>query len=419
MAAALVEIGALAAMAWWPGATLPWTAFGLFTVAVAAYGAGAWSVNRGAGSLVGVWAAGLLARVVLLPAEPALSDDFWRYLWDGYVQLRGINPYLYAPAAPTLEAFQTSWHALINNPTVPTIYPPVAQAVFLLAAWTGTGILGLKVVWTLADILTGVLLVRAAGIRGRRRKLTLVLYLWSPLLLVESAWNGHLEALGLVGLAGILAYRGHPLRSGLAAAWATLVKVAPLAAIPALASRLGTRFVLAFAAATALLAAPYVGAGTRMFSGLGTYAEHWRFNEGLFAVIAWLVPGPIAPRVVAGLLVLAVAVWATYRRFSASRALLAILGVGLLLSPTLHPWYALWVLPMAALTRQASWLALTCTSFVGYWGLSTYQDTGVWPQPLWGRLILWGPTLLLLVLESGARLGKALQDSRQTKSDVA
>lgn len=52
MAAALVEVGALAAMAWWPGATLPRTTFGLFTISVAAYGAGIWSVQRGAGSML-------------------------------------------------------------------------------------------------------------------------------------------------------------------------------------------------------------------------------------------------------------------------------------------------------------------------------------------------------------------------------
>ena len=51
------------------------------------------------GILPWIWAVAIGLRVVVLPSEPSLTDDFWRYLWDGHVQRAGMNPYLFAPGA--------------------------------------------------------------------------------------------------------------------------------------------------------------------------------------------------------------------------------------------------------------------------------------------------------------------------------
>jgi hypothetical protein len=96
-----------------------------------------------------------------------------------------------------------------------------------------------------------------------------------------------------------------------------------------------------------------------------------------------------------------------------------VVGSALVLSPSLTPAYALWILPVAALGRRRSWILLTGTAFAGYWGVWTYQATGVWPQPLWSRLLLWGPPLLLLFLEAAARLGETLQERRESESTLA
>ena len=432
------------ALAWWPGHGMPLPGLALFAGAFAAYALAATRAGRARGvgarhEIILIWGVAVALRLAVLPVPPELTDDGWRYLWDGHVQMQGINPYLHAPADPALDGVATPWRHRINNPDVPTIYPPVAQLAFLLVAAVGGAVVQLKLLWIGLDLAAGWLLARAAGASGRSRRLTLVLYLWSPLLVVETAWNAHLEVLGLVGIAAVLALAGpdregvddperrertpDPVGAGVGLAWASLTKLAPLAALPPLARRLGPRFVAAAVGFAALAYLPYAAAGERLLAGLGAYARHWRFNELGFALVETVVPGAAAPRVVVAGVVGAVVVMATVRGFGPGRALLWILGAGLILSPTLHPWYALWILPVAALRRSVPWLLFTGTAFIGYLGLDTYQDTGVWPQPLWGRLVLWLPVLALLAV--GAVRGHvpvapdAAGDVREAEPEVA
>lgn len=72
----------------------------------------------------------LLFRVTLLVAPPSLSDDIYRYLWDSRVQLHGINPYAYPPAAEELEPLRGPDYEGINHKTLRTLYPPAAQLFF-------------------------------------------------------------------------------------------------------------------------------------------------------------------------------------------------------------------------------------------------------------------------------------------------
>ena len=441
MAMGAVECVLLATTAWWPGRGFPFPGLGLVGGAFLAYALAARATGRaGHGSaadleeapmasadaarppstgasdalrsdraaLMIVWGWAVAVRLILLPLAPELTDDFYRYLWDGHVQLQGVNPYLHAPGDPALEALRTPWHGLINNPSVSTIYPPLAQVVFLLNALLGGTILGLKVVWLGLDLLTAWLLSRVAARSGRDPLGVLTLYLWSPLLILETAWNGHLETLGLVFVALLLYVGAHPVRVGLALGFATLAKFAPAAALPPLWRRYGWRAVLAFGLTLAVLYLPYAAAGSMLWGGLSTFAEHWRFQEGAFAVIEWVVPGPRAPRVVAGLIVLGVVGWTALRSYDAERSLFWILGAGLLLSHTIHPWYVLWALPFAALRRSRAWILLSGLVFLGYWGLETYHTQGVWPQPVWARLLLWTPVFALLAYDARRGTGRGV-----------
>ena len=76
-----------------------------------------------------ILAVALALRLMFLFAPPQLSDDIYRYLWDGNNLLRGVNPYAAAPAEipppPALKAV----HSWINHPEYVTIYPPAAQLV--------------------------------------------------------------------------------------------------------------------------------------------------------------------------------------------------------------------------------------------------------------------------------------------------
>ncbi|HEY7812987.1 MAG TPA: hypothetical protein VIC62_07090, partial [Nakamurella sp.] len=95
---------------------------------------------------------GIALQAAAVSAPPQYSTDSYRYIWDGRVQAAGIDPYQYVPAATQLTGLRndflfypgaqycfgshpaaelTAGCTRINRPTVPTIYPPVAEAYFL------------------------------------------------------------------------------------------------------------------------------------------------------------------------------------------------------------------------------------------------------------------------------------------------
>ena len=75
-----------------------------------------------------------------------------------------------------------------------------------------------------------------------------------------------------------------------------------------------------------------------------------------------------------------------------------VLGAILLLTPALHPWYALWLLPSAALGRRAAWLALAALVPLGYMPLVGWLNGDPWRDPIWTRALEHGACLVLLVI---------------------
>jgi alpha-1,6-mannosyltransferase len=419
-----VQVIALAALGWWTRADFPFPGLALFGAAFVAYAAAAWRADNDIDHRLLIWVFAIGMRLVLVPLTPELSDDIYRYLWDGHVQLSGMNPYIHEPAADALAHLRTPYHGLINNPTVPTIYPPLTQMAFLLIALAGSSLLAAKILWLACDVATAAVLVRIARRTGRNEQRVLLLYLWSPLLVVEVAWSGHLEPLGMLMMAlailfasGINDAPGDAgvapgdagvapdlpwarLGAGTALALAALTKFAPAAALPALLRRAGWRPLVGFGLASVLLYLPYVSAGGDLFTGLRTYSEHWWFMKGPFVVIESVTGDPlIARRVMAGIMI-GIIGWTAARRFDLERALLWVLGAGMILTPTLHPWYVLWMLPMAALRSSRPWILLSGLAFIGYCGLGAYQEIGEWPQPGLARAAMWLPFLALLAFDS-------------------
>ncbi len=362
---------------------------------------------------------GLLFRAILIPEPPSLSDDYFRYLWDGLVQLRGINPYRYAPIDPALAGFDEALRARVNHPQVPTLYPPLAQLSFLLTAVVSGDPLALKTLWLICDL--GVAALLFALLPRERRLAAWTVYWWSPLVIVEVAWNAHLDLLGVLPLMGAL-WLGARGRSrgaandarveassqatlarsagvGLALAGAALVKYFPVALLPAATRRTGPRCAAAFVLAMAAFYLPYAGAGPRLFEGLVTYSASWRFNDGMFGVMAWGLGSELAAKMVGAVVILAIVVQSVRDDWSLTRTAFWVTGALIALSPTVHPWYLLWMVPLVALRPNRAWLYLSGSVFLAYYGLARYRELGVWPEPWWLKLLIYGPFLVLLVVD--------------------
>jgi hypothetical protein len=326
-----------------------------------------------------VLTAAVVMRALAFAAPPLLSSDIYRYVWDGRVQLAGINPYRYLPDAPELAFLRDATvYPLINRADyAPTIYPPAAEALFAVAAVIAPGLYGMKAMMTAFDALAIVALLRLLRLAGRDRAEVLI-YAWLPLPVWEFVGNGHIDgaAAGLLALALLVAAYGRAARTGVMLGVAALTKFLPAVVLPAFWRVRDWRLLVAFVLSVGVLYAPYIGIGRRVLGYLGGYVGEEKIGHGggifLLEVLARVVP---LPRwAVAGYAAVALAVLAALAaRFvfatslpaaPGARAVLqarhaAILGAVLLAALSPHyPWYFGWLAPLACVAPLASvaWL---------------------------------------------------------------
>ena len=392
-----------ATLAFWGGYHEdPFAAVALILVAAALY-LGSVTVSRGLDGRMVVGSAiafALIYRALLFFEPPFLSDDYFRYLWDGFVQTKGINPFRYAPADSALAGLDDALRGRVNHPDVPTIYPPFTQLLFLLVAALNGGWLGLKAAWLACDALIAVLIFKLSP--ERRRFQSWLIYAWSPLVIIEVAWNAHLDLLGVLPLIAAIWLGGRvarPLAAGFALALSANVKYFAAALLPAEARKAPLQAIGAFLVLTLALYLPYLGAGSRLFTGLGTFVERWTFNAGAFELLLIAVRSPTAAKAAAAAVILAIVAWSARARWPLERTAFWVTGSIIMLSPTVHPWYLLWMVPLIALRPSRAWLYLTSSVFLAYYGLGIYRAEGYWPEPLWLKLAIWGPFYLMLLQE--------------------
>ncbi|MFT5683324.1 MAG: hypothetical protein ACI8RZ_004255 [Myxococcota bacterium] len=325
-----------------------------------------------------VFAAALLVRGILLSSPPTLSDDLFRYLWEGRASLSGGNPYLTPPADPSWPA--DAIRALVNHPTVSSIYPPLAQWLFAALGSIFYDPLSIKGFMGLCDALVAGVLASILAGRGRSMAGAWI-YALHPLAAVESAGSGHLEAAAL--LCVVLAIRAWD-RGGSGAVWAGIganLKLLPAAVMVTLLRR-NPRRIGVVAVITLAALWPFLDAGALLGRGLSTYAEHWSFNASLFGLFEWMFDEHARPiTMVCGA---AVCVWALLRRRDPAEVSLWVGGAFVLLSPTVHPWYIAWVWVPALICGVRSFTLLATLAPLSYAVLATYDpQTGRWAEPAW------------------------------------
>src|SRR5215471_761812 len=123
----------------------------------------------------------LLFRLSLLFAPPYLSDDVYRYIWDGRVQAAGINPYRYVPTDAALADLRDQQiYPRINRNSSPTMYPPAAEAIWFLTTRVSESVSWMKITMSLFEGLAMWAIVQLLVSLGMPRQ-RILLYAWHPL----------------------------------------------------------------------------------------------------------------------------------------------------------------------------------------------------------------------------------------------
>lgn len=411
--------------------------------------------------LAAIWGGGLLFRWLLLQTFPTLSSDVFRYMWDGYVTANGVSPYAYPIDAAQLDWLDVSFRAQANHAWMASPYMPAAQWFFAaIALFYPLDPLSFQTSAVLFDLGTAFIvsrLLRLAGLPAHR----LLIYLWNPLVVVETAQGAHVDALMvLLMILAVYAMARSANRAGGASraesprtvdrapvfsvmapallALATLTKLIPVLLAPIFWWRLnwGSRLLYVYLT-IGMLVSPALRAGLGLtgeldgrglFGALRIYNKQWNFNSGIFRWLEdWLeTMGIVDPMVQAQeivyflLFVLLVSAWRSSRHapfdLRATMRWLAVPLAGyLLLATTVHPWYLLALMPFLPFLTPGNeepkrlwlwllpWLWLSGVIALSYF---TYIDPDELRDSDWIRLLEWLPTLGLLGIALFWRIGK-------------
>ena len=357
-----------------------------------------------AGAAPLVLAVAIAARLALLPVTPTLSDDLYRYAWEGRVAAHGLDPYRSSPADPSLASLRDrTIHPRINHPELSTLYPPLSIAGFALVSRISPSLRAIKVWIALHDLaLVALLIVWVRRYDGSA--LPAIAYAWNPLVLVEYSGSGHNDPTAIVWLvASLLWAERRPVVSALALAAGVLTKLAPLVALPFLMVRWPWRARLA-ALAVLIPGLGWFWSETRgADSGLTAYSRTWANNELLFQPLLAVVRDPIRARLAVAALLLAFMAWMLWRRWPPPRATRESLRAGLLLSPVAHPWYLGWVLALEPLALSPPWVLLSLTAILSYGVLAAPAEGGRFHLPMAWRWFEYGLPLALAIVLAAKR----------------
>ncbi len=353
-----------------------------------------------------VFGVALAARLALLPVSPWLSDDLYRYAWEGRVVAAGHDPWRESPLDPALAPLRDRviWPR-VNHPQLATIYPPLAEAGFALVARLRYSVTAFKLWVVLHDLALVALLMAILRSRGRSPAWALT-YAWNPLAVVEYAGSGHNDPTAMVWLAlALLAAERRPVLSALALAAGVLVKLAPLVALPFMWRGWPWRARLACAVTLAAGLGWFWTETRGGSSGLRAYWETWRNNELVFHYLERWTGGFAPARALVLALTAAALAWAWRRWRDPAPAARFGLRAATLVAPVVHPWYLGWPLLFEPLAPSAPWLLLSLTGVLNYGVLAPTAEGRGYHLPLAWRWVEYGaPLLLALVLAAFRRL---------------
>jgi len=324
---------------------------------------------------------GILFRIIFIVAIPNLSQDFYRFIWDGRMLLNGFNPYLFTP-----ESFIQNGELPINqaqelykgmgqlNGSNFTNYPPINQLCFVLAnLFSSNSILGSVIVMRIQIILADI------GILYFGKKLleqlhlpvsAIFLYFLNPFIIIELTGNLHFESVMLFFLVWslYLLHAGKWKTAAVVLACSIAVKLIPLLFLPLFYQRFKLKQLIIFygiiLTTVVLLYLPFFNAAfiTNYTQSVGLWFKTFEFNASFYYLARAIgyqisgynqiaVIGKIIPLLVISIILIITFFRENKTSIQLITAMLFSLSIYFFLSTTVHPWYVASLVLLSIFTK--------------------------------------------------------------------
>ncbi|MGH9433127.1 MAG: glycosyltransferase 87 family protein [Terriglobia bacterium] len=371
------------------------------------------NLHPGPVALGAILGGAVVFRVMLLPLSPSISQDVYRYQWEGRVERQWINPYTVYPADPKLGRLQDASHPITTGRFTPTAYPPLSEVLFASVR----SIHGYKRLFTAFDLASIAVILLILGRLGQPLCRVLI-YAWNPAVIVAFALSGHHDSLAVFALllANYLIIKQKPLLSNIFLGLSFLSKFFAAILVPVFLKRTRWAYAWLLGGVAVIAYLPFARAGWGLFGGVSDYARGWEGNDSLFRLLHFVIPTKNLAEAVAGLLLLALAGYATRRNMPPLRASLLLISAMLLFSPNAFPWYFTWSIPFLCFETYAPWLLMSVSCALGYSPVVAYAAGQPYRDSPAILLLEYAPVILWIAWDLARRWRNGLLSARPTST---
>ncbi|MBL6446937.1 polyprenol phosphomannose-dependent alpha 1,6 mannosyltransferase MptB [Fulvivirga sp. 29W222] len=339
----------------------------------------------------------IFLRLTILLAFPNLSDDIYRFVWDGRLINSGIHPFSHLPThymqpgSPDVPGITPSLFYQLNSPEYFTIYPPVAQFFFSVSSAIfpesvhGSAIV-MRIFIVVAEV-GSIWLITRILFHYKLPSKHVLLYALNPLIILELTGNLHFEAFMIFFLLVAVYFflTGRYIISALALAFSIASKLLPLIFLPLLIRRIWGKQLLVYyvltAIFTAILFLPLINQDliSGMSASLSLYFQRFEFNASIYYLLregGFYLKGYNTIHILgkylaasAFILITGYALIHNPKRVKLPEAMLWVIMIYCMLTTTLHPWYLSTVVLLSVFTPfrfPVLWSFLVFTTYVGY-----------------------------------------------------
>ncbi len=351
----------------------------------------------------------IIFQIIIILSELSLSDDLFRFYFEGKAIINGINPYITA-VQDLPQNLHDQYYQYVNNAEIPSPYPPLALIMFAFLYLIVQNPIIYRLTFSfffLLSILIGYFIL------GNESKWKLIVYAWNPLLHLETANGVHFDGLVVLVVMVFLVLLKNQKKAlaGTMILIGFLLKFYPIILIPIYWRKLGKRGLIPVIAGLAIYLA-FIFAIPQTLEGLLIYLDFWYFNSSIFWFIDQIFHSFILSRLILGSVLLIMFIFIIlkseeiWKSEKFSDLSLFVIGTMLLLQPVFHPWYIFWVFPFILFSKKLkySWIILSGTLIWSYNIFILYDTTQVWIELDIIRVLVWIPFYITLIIENNGIL---------------